>query len=67
MEMNTEQQDKLQAFVESFLENQMSENEIKSAMENLGLRYTSDPLARLNLLLQHLHPQLDIQESTNEQ
>ncbi|MCO5112871.1 MAG: hypothetical protein M9899_01715 [Bdellovibrionaceae bacterium] len=65
--MDTEKQDKLQAFVESFLENKLSENEIKSEMENLGLKYTSDPLARLNLLLQHLHPQLETQEKTHEQ
>lgn len=65
--MDTEKQDKLQAFVESFLENKLSENEIKSEMENLGLKYTSDPLARLNLLLQHLHPQLEKQEKTHEQ
>lgn len=65
--MDTEKQDKLQAFVESFLENKLSENEIKSEMENLGLKYTSDPLARLNLLLQHLHPQLEMQEKTHEQ
>ncbi len=65
--MDTEKQDKLQAFVESFLENKLSENEIKSEMENLGLKYTSDPLARLNLLLQHLHPQLETQEKIHEQ
>lgn len=65
--MDIERQDKLQAFVENILEKNMSENEIKLEMENLGLKYTHDPLARLNMLLQHLHPQIEIQEKMNEQ
>lgn len=65
--MNLEKQDKLQAFVENILEKKMSENEIKSEMESLGMIYTQDPLARLNLLLQELHPQIEIEENISEQ
>lgn len=65
--MNIEKQDKLQAFVENILEKKMSENEIKLEMESLGMIYTQDPLARLNILLQQLHPQIEIQENISEQ
>lgn len=66
LEMNVQMQQKLQDFIENLLEKKMSEHEIQAQMEELGMKYSEDPLTRLNLLLQKLHPQDQIKETLHE-
>ena len=39
---------------------------VKTSMEQLGLRYTEDPVERLNIVLMSLHPQIIEKEALKD-
>lgn len=63
--MNAKKEE-LKHFINLLLDEKLSEPEIKTSMENLGLTYTDDEIERLNRVLLALHPYTQKNESLKE-
>jgi hypothetical protein len=56
--------EQLESLVEELLKDSPEEQKVKAKMQNLGIDYTTDPVERINRVLQALHPDesLDFEE-----
>jgi hypothetical protein len=48
--------DKLESLVEELLKDSPTEGEVEKKMQELSIPYTSDPVERINRVLEALHP-----------
>jgi hypothetical protein len=66
MELSIEKRDQINKLVDELTKDKPNLQVVKSSMENLGLKYTEDPVERLNTVLMSLHPQINETEAMKD-
>lgn len=66
MKLSTGQISQINILVDELTKERPNLHLVKTSMEQLGLKYTDDPVERLNIVLMALHPQIIEQETQKD-